>query len=172
MNTQIGKDDCKVKEEVLFKKTPFGGFDRQSVINYIQQLKKTQLEYKNIISDKDRLVKNLSEENGELKERLEKTEKKAGELESRCSEAEDGLKKLRAKCEMLEKQAEETADKKAAQETIERCDKLVESAEAAAAKLKKNAQSQLKKAVKKLDKVKDDPQKAEEVLQQLIRELS
>lgn len=24
-----------MKEEVLFKKTPFGGFDRQSVINYI-----------------------------------------------------------------------------------------------------------------------------------------
>ena len=65
-----------------------------------------------------------------------------------------------------------SADKKAAQETIERCDKLVESAEAVAAKLKKNAQSQIKKAAKKLDKVKTDPQEAEKLLQQLIRELS
>ena len=55
---------------------------------------------------------------------------------------------------------------------IKRCDKLVESAEAAAAKLKKNAQSQIKKAAKKLDKVKTDPQEAEKLLQQLIRELS
>ena len=45
-------------------------------------------------------------------------------------------------------------------------------AEAAAAKLKKSAQSQIKKAAKKLDKVKDDPQKAEELLHELIRELS
>ena len=64
-----------MKEEVLFKKTPFGGFDRQSVINYIQQLKKTQQEYKNIISDKDRLVKTLTEEKNELKERSEKDRK-------------------------------------------------------------------------------------------------
>ena len=49
---------------------------------------------------------------------------------------------------------------------------MVESAEAAAAKLKKNAQSQIKKAAKKLDKVKTDPQEAEKLLQQLIRELS
>ena len=73
---------------------------------------------------------------------------------------------------MLEKQAEESADKKAAQETIERCDKLVESAEAAAAKLKKNAQSQMKKTIKKLEKTKDDPKKATEIIQQLIRELN
>ena len=100
------------------------------------------------------------------------TEKKIEELNMKCSEAEENAKKMRAKYEMLEKQLEESADKKAAQETIERCDKLVESAEAAAAKLKKNAQSQIKKAAKKLDKVKTDPQEAEKLLQQLIRELS
>ena len=124
-----------MKEEVLFKKTPFGGFDRESVINYIQQLKKAQLEYKNIISDKDRLVKNLSEENSELKTRAERAESDAAELRKKFAEAEDNAKRLRAKCEMLEKQAKESADKKAAQETIERCDKLVESAEAAAARV-------------------------------------
>ena len=102
----------------------------------------------------------------------EKAEKKIEELDIKCSEAEENAKKMRAKYEMLEKQLEESADKKAAQETIERCDKLVESAEAAAAKLKKNAQSQIKKAAKKLDKVKTDPQEAEKLLQQLIRELS
>ncbi len=161
-----------MKEEVLFKKTPFGGFDRESVINYIQQLKKAQLEYKNIISDKDRLVKNLSEENSELKTRAERAETDAAELKEKFAEAEDNAKRLRAKCEMLEKQAEESADKKAAQETIERCDKLVESAEAAAAKLRKGAQSQIKRSVKKLEKVKDDPEKAKKIIQQLIEELS
>ena len=161
-----------MKEEVLFKKTPFGGFDRESVINYIQQLKKTQLEYKNLISDKDRTIKSLSEENGELERRAEDCEAKLSELEARCVEAEEDLKKTRTRLEMLEKQAEESADKKAAQETIERCDKLVESAEAAAAKLKKSARSQIKKAAKKLEKVKDDPQKTEELIEQLVRELS
>lgn len=161
-----------MKEEVLFKKTPFGGFDRESVINYIQQLKKAQHEYKNIISDKDRLVKNLSEENSELKTRAERAESDAAELRKKFAEAEDNAKRLRAKCEMLEKQAKESADKKAAQETIERCDKLVESAEAAAAKLRKGAQSQIKKSAKKLEKVKDDPEKAKKIIQQLIEELS
>jgi len=166
------RNDAAMKEEVLFKKTPFGGFDRESVINYIQQLKKAQLEYKNIISDKDRLVKNLSEENSELKTRAERAETDAAELREKFAEAEDNAKRLRAKCEMLEKQAEESADKKAAQETIERCDKLVESAEAAAAKLRKGAQSQIKRSVKKLEKVKDDPEKAKKIIQQLIEELS
>lgn len=161
-----------MKEEVLFKKTPFGGFDRESVINYIQQLKKAQLEYKNIISDKDRLVKNLSEENSELKTRAERAESDAAELRKKFAEAENNAKRLRAKCEMLEKQTKESADKKAAQETIERCDKLVESAEAAAAKLRKGAQSQIKKSAKKLEKVKDDPEKAKKIIQQLIEELS
>lgn len=161
-----------MKEEVLFKKTPFGGFDRESVINYIQQLKKAQLEYKNIISDKDRLVKNLSEENSELRTRAERAESDAAELRKKFAEAEDNAKRLRAKCEMLEKQAKESVDKKAAQETIERCDKLVESAEAAAAKLRKGAQSQIKKSAKKIEKVKDDPEKAKKIIQQLIEELS
>lgn len=161
-----------MKEEVLFKKTPFGGFDRESVINYIQQLKKAQLEYKNIISDKDRLVKNLSEENSEFKTRAERAESDVAELRKKFAEAEDNAKRLRAKCEMLEKQAKESADKKAAQETIKRCDKLVESAEAAAAKLRKGAQSQIKKSAKKIEKVKDDPEKAKKIIQQLIEELS
>ncbi|HAY74023.1 MAG TPA: hypothetical protein DCY31_09370 [Ruminococcaceae bacterium] len=171
MKPDTERNDAAMKEEVLFKKTPFGGFDRESVINYIQQLKKAQLEYKNIISDKDRLVKNLSEENSELKTRAERAESDAAELRKKFAEAEDNAKRLRAKCEMLEKQAEESADKKAAQETIERCDKLVESAEAAAAKLRKGAQSQIKKSAKKLEKVKDDPEKAKKIIQQLIEEL-
>lgn len=161
-----------MKEEVLFKKTPFGGFDRESVINYIQQLKKTQLEYKNIISDKDRLVRNLTEENTELKHTAESLSSELEEQRLKCAEAEEKAEKLSEKCDELEKKAAESADKKAAEETIERCDKLVESAEAAAVKLRKNAQSQIKKAAKKLEKAKSDPEKAEKILQQLIQELS
>lgn len=172
LNHKPERIDCRMKEEVLFKKTPFGGFDRQSVINYIQQLKKTQQEYKNIISEKDRLVKALSRENKEFKEKAEAAEAGLEELNEKYASAQEDVKRLKVKCEMLEKQAEESADKKAAQETIERCDKLVESAEAAAAKLKKNAQSQMKKTIKKLEKTKDDPQKATEIIQQLIQELN
>ena len=161
-----------MKEEVLFKKTPFGGFDRESVINYIQQLKKTQLEYKNIISDKDRLVRNLTEENTELKHTAESLSSELEEQRLKCAEAEERAEKLSEKCDELEKKAAESADKKAAEETIERCDKLVESAEAAAAKLRKNAQSQIKKAAKKIEKAKSDPEKAEKIIQQLIQELS
>lgn len=161
-----------MKEEVLFKKTPFGGFDRESVINYIQQLKKTQLEYKNIISDKDRLVRNLTEENTKLKHTAESLSSELEEQRLKCAEAEEKAEKLSEKCDELEKKAAESADKKAAEETIERCDKLVESAEAAAAKLRKNAQSQIKKAAKKIEKAKSDPEKAEKILQQLIQELS
>ena len=161
-----------MKEEVLFKKTPFGGFDRESVINYIQQLKKTQLEYKNIISDKDRLVRNLTEENTELKHTAESLSSELEEQRLKCAEAKERAEKLSEKCDELEKKAAESADKKAAEETIERCDKLVESAEAAAAKLRKNAQSQIKKAAKKIEKAKSDPEKAEKILQQLIQELS
>ena len=161
-----------MKEEVLFKKTPFGGFDRESVINYIQQLKKTQLEYKNIISDKDRLVRNLTEENTDLKHTAESLSSELEEQRLKCAEAEEKAEKLSEKCDELEKKAAESADKKAAEETIERCDKLVESAEAAAAKLRKNAQSQIKKAAKKLEKAKSDPEKAEKILQQLVQELS
>lgn len=161
-----------MKEEVLFKKTPFGGFDRESVINYIQQLKKTQLEYKNIISDKDRLVRNLTEENTELKHTAESLSSELEEQRLKRAEAEEKAEKLSEKCDELEKKAAESADKKAAEETIERCDKLVESAEAAAAKLRKNAQSQIKKAAKKIEKAKSDPEKAEKILQQLIQELS
>lgn len=161
-----------MKEEVLFKKTPFGGFDRESVINYIQQLKKAQLEYKNIISDKDRLVRNLTEENTELKHTAESLSSELEEQRLKCAEAEARAEKLSEKCDELEKKVAESADKKAAEETIERCDKLVESAEAAAAKLRKNAQSQIKKAAKKLEKAKSDPEKAEKILQQLIQELS
>lgn len=161
-----------MREEVLFKKTPFGGFDRESVINYIQQLKKTQLEYKNMLAEKDETIRKLSADNADFSERVKKAEAENTRLSAKCSEAEEDAKKMRAKYEMIVNQKEESADKKAAKETIERCDKLVASAQAAADKLQKNAQSKIKKSIKKIEKAKDTPEKAKEVLQELIRELS
>lgn len=161
-----------MKEEVLFKKTPFGGFDRESVINYIQQLKKTQLEYKNMLTDKDDTIRRLTADNAVFSERAKKAEEENARLLSKCVEAEDDAKKMRAKYEMLANQKEESADKKIAQETIERCDKLVASAQAAADKLQKSAQTKIRKSIKKLEKVKDNPENAKEILQELIRELS
>lgn len=161
-----------MKEEVLFKKTPFGGFDRESVINYIQQLKKTQAEYKNIISDKDKAISELSADNSQLTQRAQRAEDTAEKLEKRLADAESEAKKLRARCEMLAEQKKESEDKRVAQETIEKCDKLVESAQAAADKLRKSAKTQAKKAARKLEKAKDDPEKAAKILQELIQELS
>lgn len=162
-----------MKEEVLFRKTPFGGFDREAVIDYIRQLKETQQSYKTMIADRDNSIKALTEENAELKRRADSAEKSLAELTRKCKDAEDGAKKLRAKNEMLLKQKEKSgSDKDVSRETIERCDKLVESAEAAAEKIKKNAQAQIKKTVKKLEKAKKDPQKAEKILEELVRELS
>lgn len=162
-----------MKEEVLFRKTPFGGFDREAVIDYIRQLKETQQSYKTMIADRDNSIKALTEENAELKKRADSAEKSLAALTQKCKDAEDGVKKLRARNEMLIKQKEKSAsDKDVSRETIERCDKLVESAEAAAEKIKKNTQTQIKKTVKKLEKAKKDPQKAEKLLEELIRELS
>ncbi len=162
-----------MKEEVLFRKTPFGGFDREAVIDYIRQLKETQQSYKNMIADRDNSIKALTEENTELKRRADSAEKSLDDLTQRCKEAEDSVKKLRTKNEMLQKQKEKmTADKDVSRETIERCDKLVESAEAAADKIKKTAQTQIKKTAKKLERAKKDPQKAEKLLDELIWELS
>lgn len=162
-----------MKEEVLFRKTPFGGFDREAVIDYIRQLKETQQSYKTMIADRDNSIKALTEENAELKKRADSAEKSLAALNQKCRDAEDGVKKLRARNEMLIKQKEKSAsDKDVSRETIERCDKLVESAEAAAEKIKKNTQTQMKKTVKKLEKAKKDPQKAEKLLEELIRELS
>ncbi len=162
-----------MKEEVLFRKTPFGGFDREAVIDYIRQLKETQQSYKTMIADRDASIRALTEENVELKRRTDSAEKSLAALTQKCKDAEDGAKKLRARNEMLLKQKEKSAsDKDVSRETIERCDKLVESAETAAEKIKKNTQAQIKKTVKKLEKAKKDPQKAEKLLDELIRELS
>lgn len=158
-----------MKEEVLFKKTPFGGFEREAVINYIQQLKRNLLEDKNIISDKEKAIRSLSEENYALLKRAENAEKTAEKLRAEQSELSEQARSLKERCGELESV---NADKKAAVETIESCDKLVASAQTAAAKLKKDARNQIKNAAERIEKVKDDPEKAEKILQNLIRELS
>jgi hypothetical protein len=56
-----------VKEDVLFRKTPFGGFKREEVIDYIQKLKQTQMNYKKMLDEKDVLNSNLADENEKLK---------------------------------------------------------------------------------------------------------
>ena len=48
------KGGFALKEDVLFKKTPFGGFDRVEVISYIHQLKSTQQKYKVLLDEKEK----------------------------------------------------------------------------------------------------------------------
>lgn len=161
-----------MKEEVLFKKTPFGGFDRESVINYIQQLKRTQQEYKKMLTDKDDSIKKLAAENTVLKNRIENAEVALKEVSDTLARAEEYNEKLREENEAFHAEQEPgSLDKRVAEDTIEKCDKLVESAQNAADKLRKNAQSKVKKAAKKLEKVKDDPEKAVKVIQELVQEL-
>ena len=55
-----------MKEDVLFTRTPFGGFKREEVIDYIQKLKQNQVNCKKILTEKDEDNRRLEAENGEL----------------------------------------------------------------------------------------------------------
>ena len=136
-----------MKEDVLFKKTPFGGFDRTEVISYIQQMKETQQKYKVMIEEKDGLNKKLAEDNIILSRQVEVLKKSAIESEHRLEDAEIKLKTVQAKYEALAKKAEKApkyddAGKKLAGDTVKMCDELVETASATAKEIVKKAEDE------------------------------
>ncbi|MBP9988823.1 MAG: hypothetical protein KBT46_04915 [Ruminococcus sp.] len=149
-----------MKEDVLFRKKTFGGFDRNDVISYVQNLKRTQQNYKTMLMQKDEANKSLSSENAELKKKLDEANEKCSELEKKITELEKA------------KGAKSRSDKKAA-EKITMCDELVETATKAAQKVEKDAAKKIQKAITKIEKTKDmDSAQVEKMLKKLVEELS
>lgn len=137
-----------MKEDVLFKKTPFGGFDRAEVISYIQQLKETQQKYKVMIDEKDEINRKLAEDNVVLSRQIEVYKASAKENDARLEEAENQLRSIKTKYDILVKKSEKAgkydeAGKKLAGDTVKMCDELVETASVTAKEIVKQAEDQL-----------------------------
>ena len=149
-----------MKEDVLFKKTPFGGFDRTEVISYIQQLKETQQKYKVMIDEKEALNKKLAEDNVILTRQVEALKKSAEESDRRLGEAENQLKSIKAKYDMIEKKAikankYDEAGKKLAGDTVKMCDELVETASSTAKEIVKKAEDEYEAVRVKINNIAD-----------------
>lgn len=164
-----------MKEDVLFKKTPFGGFDRVEVITYIQHLKETQQKYKIMIDDKDNLNRKLAEDNVILSRQVESLKKLVEESSVRADQAEAQFKNIKSRFEMLEKKAErEEAEKnkKIANDTVKMCDELVETASTAAQEIVKQAEEKVLKVAEQIDDAKKLSQKEiKDLLTQLVEDL-
>ncbi|MCQ2484447.1 MAG: hypothetical protein MJ168_03825 [Clostridia bacterium] len=170
-----------MKEDVLFKKTPFGGFDRMEVISYIQQLKETQQKYKVMIDEKDALNRKLAEDNVILSRQVETLSDAAKENDARLEEAEKQLQGIKAKYDMLVKKSEKAgkydeAGKKLAGDTVKMCDELVETASVTAKEIVKQAEDELngirekiKGVVAEIDGAKNMPAKD---IKNLLKKLS
>lgn len=171
-----------MKEDVLFKKKTFGGFDRTEVISYIQQLKETQHKYKKMLDEKETLVRRLSEENSSLSSRVEILEKSANENAAKNEELEAEIKTLQNRCEMLSKKAEKKSksNKKLADDTVKMCDELVETAQETAQGIVKKAENEydgvrekINSTVEQINKAKTMPAKdIKALLKKLSEELN
>ena len=147
-----------MKEDVLFKKTPFGGFDRTEVISYIQQLKETQQKYKVMIDEKDNLNRKLAEDNVILTRQVEALKQASEDTDRRLEEAEAQLKAITTKYEMIAKKAEKAgkydeAGKKFADNTVKMCNELVETASATAKEIVKKAEDEYADMRTKIDNI-------------------
>lgn len=158
-----------MKEDVLFKKTPFGGFDRVEVISYIQQLKITQQQYKQMLGDKENQIAKLNNEVSEREIQVEELRKQLKICEEKLAEAEKKLEEL----------PEEKTEAEYAEETVAMCDELIETATGTAKKITDSAEEKLADAKKRIEKVVAKLESSDELtqkqlkttLKKLIREL-
>lgn len=170
-----------MKEDVLFKKTPFGGFDRVEVISYIHQLKTTQQKYKVLLDEKEKVNTKLSRD-------LEERELQVSALRENVKETEEQLEKCKAQKAELAKEKEKLEQKLAESaqgsgeyvaETVRMCDDLVETASDTAKKLVAaaddklaDARKRLTKSLEKLEKNENaKPEDVKKLLKKLIKEL-
>ena len=170
-----------MKEDVLFKKTPFGGFDRVEVISYIHQLKTTQQKYKVLLDEKEKVNTKLSRD-------LEERELQVSALRENVKETEEQLEKCKAQKAELAKEKENLEQKLAESaqgsgeyvaETVRMCDDLVETASDTAKKLVAaaddklaDARKRLTKSLEKLEKNENaKPEDVKKLLKKLIKEL-
>lgn len=145
-----------MKEDVLFKRTPFGGFDRVEVISYIQKLKKTQQEYKLMIEEKESHISKLNSQINLQLELIEQHEQKVAELE--------------AEKESLNKEVERLAQLDT-ENTVKMCDELVETASDTARKLICAAEEKLLNAQKTVDDVINEIESREKVTAKQAKDL-
>ena len=165
-----------MKEDVLFKKTPFGGFDRVEVITYIQQLKETQQKYKVMLDEKDALNKKLTEDNIILSRQVESLKSLVEEFTARAEQAEAQYRSLKTKYDMLEKKVEKggannEANQKLAGETVKMCDELVETASNTAKGLVKKAEDEYNNAHARIVEVANQIEQAKRLPAKDIKEL-
>lgn len=169
-----------MKEDVLFKKTPFGGFDRVEVISYIHQLKTTQQKYKVLLEEKEKLNTKLSRDLEERELQVTQLREDLKAAEAEISECNKKLNKLIADKEELEnKLADSQGSDEYVSETVRMCDELVETASDTAKKLVAAADDKLadarKRVTKALEKVEKNenakPDDVKKLLKKLLKEL-
>ena len=144
-----------MKEDVLFKKTPFGGFDRVEVISYIHQLKSTQQKYKVLLDEKEKSNAKLTRDLEDRTLQVEQLRKDIKENEKTISELQAELAKLRDENEQLKNKSAEAQEDgtEFVSETVKMCDELVETASETAKKLVGAAEDKLNDTQKRINKV-------------------
>lgn len=171
-----------LKEDVLFKKTPFGGFDRVEVISYIHQLKSTQQKYKVLLEEKEKANTRLSRDLEDREIMVEQLRKDIRDCEKTIEEDKQTIAELRAEIDKLSREADCVSDgeeKQYASETVRMCDELVETATDTAKKIVSAAEDKLddvhkriSDAVGKLEENKNmKPKEAKDMLKKLLEEL-
>ncbi len=155
-----------MKEDVLFKRTPFGGFDRVEVISYIQQLKSTQQKYKLMLDEKDSAVLKLTREKEDLEIQVEEFKKINEQIEKELNEAKESLKILEEKIENGEVGEDEYAS-----QTVKMCDDLVEAASETSKRLLNVADEKLAKAENAVNKVVAELESREKVTAKQAKDL-
>lgn len=153
-----------MKEDVLFKRTPFGGFDRVEVISYIQQLKTTQQKYKLMLDEKEDQITKLTD-------RAENLEKENSELSASADEYKKTIADLESELEKLREENEKLSSEPDAGETVRMCDDLVETASQTAEKLVSAAQEKLDNAQKTVDEIINDIESREKVTPKQAKDL-
>lgn len=152
-----------MKEDVLFKRTPFGGFDRVEVISYIQQLKTTQQKYKLMLDEKDN-------QNIKLVQTVEDLEKEISSLRTSAQEYEKTISNLEAEVENLKEENKKFSSGDVG-ETVRMCDDLVETASDTAKKLVAAAEEKLENAQQTVDDIITEIESREKVTAKQAKDL-
>lgn len=153
-----------MKEDVLFKRTPFGGFDRIEVISYIQQLKTTQQKYKLMLDEKDSQI-------SDLRSRSESLEKENSELNFSVAENIRKIEELENEIEKLKEEKEKFNSSGDVGETVRMCDDLVDTASDTAKKLISAAEEKLDNAQKTVDEIIKEIESREKVTPKQAKDL-
>ncbi|MBQ8574680.1 MAG: hypothetical protein IJ447_01370 [Clostridia bacterium] len=152
-----------MKEDVLFKRTPFGGFDRVEVISYIQQLKTTQQKYKLMLDEKDSQILKLTQNVDDL-------ENEASALRTSVENYEKTIADLQAEIAKLQEENEKLSSADVG-ETVRMCDDLVETASDTAKKLIAAAEEKLDNAQKTVDDIIKEIENREKVTAKQAKDL-